>query len=215
MTPLEMACIRTNVIFALNCNAQTAKGQLEGFEGFAQARTSRYGRQRPRLINIDGRYYCRASDPVHVTPTMAHKNQYTPIAPEAYETAWLRRVINKLSPPERAWVLRCYGYDLGIDHYLLVCEFIWEQLREKLADKRVSQKMTERLIRLVELAVENTEERCRQPENPTIYEPTFVAREIDVSRKTWFTRYKENWQFLHKECEKLDKNSLESILELM
>lgn len=28
MTPLEIVCIRTNVIFALTCNAQTAKGQL-------------------------------------------------------------------------------------------------------------------------------------------------------------------------------------------
>lgn len=212
MTPLEIACIRTNVIFALNCNAKTSKGQLEGFEGFAQARTSRYGRQRPRAVNIDGRLYCRASDPVHVTPTMARKNQYTPITPEAYETAGLRRVINKLSVPERAWVLRCYGYDMGVDHYLLICEFVWERMRQRLAGKRVSHKMVERLIRLVELAVENTEERCRNPENPTIYPPTYAAQEIGVALDNWSKNYKKYWGMLHRISEELDAEALNNIL---
>lgn len=212
MTPLEIACIRTNVIFALTCNAQTAKGQLEGFEGFALARASRYGRQRPRAVNIDGRLYCRASDPVHVTPTMARKNQYTPITPEAYETAGLRRVINELRAPERAWVLRCYGYDMGLDHYLLICEMVWEGMQQRLAGKRVSHKMVERLIRLVELAVENTEEKCRNPENPIAYEPIDAAKEIGVALNNWSTNYKSHWRMIHRICAELDIGSLQNIL---
>lgn len=213
MTPQQKLYIRSNVHYALvGCDSKESKAQLEGFKGFALADTKHYGRKRKMTVEIDGRFYCRDTDPVHVTPTMAHKRQYVPITPEAYETAGWRRAINKLESHQRAWIVRCYGYNMGLDHYMQVCEFVWGRLHQELAGKRVSQKMVERLVRLVELAVENTEERCRYSESPLAYEPIDAAKEIGVALDNWSKNYKKYWRMLHRISEELDAEALKSIL---
>ncbi|EMD3522292.1 hypothetical protein VQZ81_004866, partial [Salmonella enterica] len=145
MIPQTITWVRNNVIFALNCGEKPQRGQLAAFEGFAARATSkRYGRHRERTLKIGNRWYCRDTDPVYVLETARNKKQPDIITPEEFRSASCRRAINSLDDYEKAWILYCYGARHTYMNHMLICEYIWLQMHDRLraSRKRITDSMT-------------------------------------------------------------------------
>ncbi|EFR6021679.1 hypothetical protein HYJ82_005475, partial [Salmonella enterica] len=136
MTPQTITWVRNNVIFALNCGEKPQRGQLAAFEGFSRATTKRYGRHRERTLKIGNRWYCRDTDPVYVLETARNKKQREMITPEEFSSASWRRAIYSLDDYKKAWILYCYGGKQTYMNHMLVCEYIWMQMHNRLRASR-------------------------------------------------------------------------------
>ncbi|EGO0887857.1 hypothetical protein KM962_004488 [Salmonella enterica] len=212
MTPQTITWVRSSVIFALNCGDKPQQGQLAAFEGFARATSRRYGRQRDRTLQIGNRWYCRDTDPVYAVETVRNKKQVIPIAPETYRTAAWRRAVNRLGDYEKAWILYCYGEKHTYMNHMLVCEYIWLQMMDRLKGRRVTDAVMDNLITLVRLVVWNAGQVMREREGATIFAATYASQEIGVSAPAWSQHYKKHWQFMHNKCAELDHIALENLM---
>ncbi|EJF1946167.1 hypothetical protein M8A54_000377 [Salmonella enterica] len=211
MTPQAMTWVRDNVIFALNCDETPQKGQLEAFEGFARLNTKQYGRHRERNLKIGNRWYSRDTDPVYVVHTAPGKSPRALISPEAYRTTSWRRAINSLEDYQRAWLLYCYSLRGNYIHHMLVCEYVYLQLLDRLKGKRVSHGMTANLILIANLAVWNSALLIKPDSGRSLYAPTYAAQIIGVSASAWCQGYKRHWRFMHDICADLDRDALEKL----
>ncbi len=214
MTPQTITWVRNNVIFALNCGGKPQRGQLAAFEGFARATSKRYGRHRERTLKIGNRWYCRDTDPVYVLETARSKKQPDIITPEEFSSASWRRAINSLDDYERAWILYCYGGKKTYMNHMLICEYIWLQMHDRLRSlgKRVTDDMMGNLISLVGLAVWNAGQVMGVQENIKIFAWTYAAQEIDVGDAAWRKSYKKHWEFMGDKCAELDRDALEKLM---
>ncbi|EED4922698.1 hypothetical protein WP05_10335 [Salmonella enterica subsp. arizonae] len=214
MTPQTITWVRNNVIFALNCGEKPQRGQLAAFEGFARATSKRYGRHRERTLKIDNRWYCRDTDPVYVLETARNKKQPDVITPEEFSSASWRRAIYSLDDYEKAWILYCYGGKQTYMNHMLICEYIWLQMHERLRSlgKRVTDDMAGNLITLVGSAVWNMAQVMSQRDHIKILAWTYAAQEIDVSDKAWRKSYKKHWEFMGDKCAELDRDALEKLM---
>ncbi|HHQ1667814.1 TPA: bacteriophage antitermination protein Q [Escherichia coli] len=213
MTPQQMVWAREQVIFALNPPDIRHKGQLEPFGDFARSDTKRYGRQRKRTLNIDGRWYCRDSDPVFAAETPRYSAQSEMITPEAFRTAKLRRKIYCLEDYQRAWVLFSYSLQKKRIHHLLVSEFIWMRVRERLRGKRVTERMIGNLIRLTRIVALNAAVIAGGVvAGAVLIAPSCAAQQIDIKPNTWSQHYKGYWCFMHEVCCELDHEALITIM---
>ncbi|HAF2128216.1 TPA: hypothetical protein G9F27_002379 [Salmonella enterica] len=214
MTPQTITWVRNNVIFALNCGDKQQKGQLEAFEGFARATCKRYGRQRERNLKIGNRWYCRDTDPVYVLETARNKKQPVMITPEAFSSASWRRAICSLDDYEKAWILYCYGGKQTYMNHMLICEYIWLQMHDRLRSlgRRVTDDMMGNLIALVGLAVWNAGQLMSGKDNAEVFAATYAAQEIGVSAPAWSQNYKKHWKFMYDKCAELDHDALEKLM---
>ncbi|EAW1478454.1 hypothetical protein CJ745_25055 [Salmonella enterica subsp. enterica] len=210
--PQTITWVRNNVIFALNCGEKPQQGQLAAFGGFARATSKRYGRQRERTLKIGKRWYCRDTDPVYVLETVRTRKQKEMITPEAFSSASWRRAINRLDDYHRAWVLYCYGGQQTYMNHMLVCEYLWLQIQERLKGKRVTNGMTENLITLAGRAAWNAGQLMGEKEESEIFGPSYVAQEIGVSASAWSKHYKNHWKFMYDKCTELDYSALENLM---
>lgn len=214
MTPQTITWVRNNVIFALNCGERPQRGQLAAFEGFARATSKRYGRHRERTLKIGNRWYCRDTDPVYVLETARNKKQPDVITPEAYSSASWRRAIYSLDDYEKAWILYCYGGKQTYMNHMLICEYIWLQMHDRLRSlgKRVTDDMMGNLIALVGIAAWNAGQLMGVQENIKIFAWTYAAQEIDVGDTAWRKSYKKHWEFMGDKCAELDRDALEKLM---
>ncbi|EGG5311414.1 hypothetical protein HJ617_005323 [Salmonella enterica] len=214
MTPQTITWVRNNVIFALNCGGKPQRGQLAAFEGFARATSKRYGRHRERTLKIGNRWYCRDTDPVYVLETARSKKQPDIITPEEFSSASWRRAIYSLDDYEKAWILYCYGGKQTYMNHMLICEYIWLQMHDRLRSlgKRVTDDMMGNLIALVGLAVWNAGQVMSGKGNSEIFAPSYAAQEVGVSASTWCKYYKQHWKFMYDKCAELDYDALEKLM---
>lgn len=214
MTPQTITWVRNNVIFALNCGEKPQRGQLAAFEGFARATSKRYGRHRERTLKIGNRWYCRETDPVYALETARSKKQPDIITPEEFSSASWRRAIYSLDDYEKAWVLHSYGRQQTYMNHMLVCEYVWLQMHDRLRllGKRVTNDMTGNLITLVRIAAWNAGQLAGGKDNAEIFAATWAAQEIEVSASTWCKYYKKNWKFMYDKCAELDHDALEKLI---
>ncbi|EGL7480394.1 hypothetical protein IMC39_005047 [Salmonella enterica] len=213
MTPQTLTWIRNNVIFALNCGEKPQRGQLAAFEGFSPATSRRYGRVRQRDLKVGERWYCRDTDPVYIPETRRSKKQPDMIAPEAYSTASWRRAVYRLDDYEKAWMLYCYGGQHTYMNHMLVCEYIWMQMTERLKGKRTTDAMTENLITLAGIVTWNAGQVVSGREGALIFASTYAAQEIGASTSAWCKYYKKHWQFMCRKCTELDHAALEKLMQ--
>ncbi|EEP9142053.1 hypothetical protein HBD75_001515 [Salmonella enterica] len=214
MIPQTITWVRNNVIFALNCGEKPQRGQLAAFEGFARATSKRYGRHRERTLKIGNRWYCRDTDPVYVLETARNKKQKDMITQEAYSTASWRRAINSLDDYEKAWILYCYGGEHTYMNHMLICEYLWLQMHDRLraSRKRITDDMTGNLIALAGIMTWNAAQLISEREGAQIFASTYAAQEIGVKANSWSQNYKKHWQFMYNKCAELDQASLEKLM---
>ncbi|EJR6806013.1 hypothetical protein O0R04_000979 [Salmonella enterica] len=214
MIPQTITWVRNNVIFALNCGEIPQQGQLAAFEGFARATSKRYGRHRERTLKIGNRWYCRDTDPVYVLETARNKKQKDMITPEAYGTASWRRAINSLDDYEKAWILYCYGGEHTYMNHMLICEYLWLQMHNRLraSRKRITDDMTGNLITLASIMTWNAAQLMSGKDNAEIVAATYAAQEIGVKASAWSQNYKKHWKFMYDKCAELDHMALENLL---
>ncbi|HDP0319390.1 TPA: hypothetical protein P5S08_004619 [Salmonella enterica subsp. enterica serovar Concord] len=212
MIPQTITWARNNVIFALNCGEKPQRGQLAAFEGFARASSKRYGRHRDRTLKIGNRWYCRDTDPVYVLETARNKPQPEMIAPEVYRTASWRREIYRLEDYEKAWLLYCYGGKYTYMNHMLICEYIWLQMMDRLKGRRITDDMMDNLIKLTGMATWNAGQLMGGRENAETFSATYVAQEIGVSAPAWSQGYKNHWKFMYDKCAELDQMALEKLM---
>ncbi|EIO8738843.1 hypothetical protein LRG41_001355 [Salmonella enterica] len=217
MTPQTITWVRNNVIFALNCGGKPQRGQLAAFEGFARATSKRYGRHRERTLKIGNRWYCRETDPVYVLETARSKKQPDVITPEEFSSASWRRAIYSLDDYEKAWILYCYGGKQTYMNHMLICEYIWLRMHERLRSlgKRITDDMTGNLIKLTGIAVWNVAQVMSGKDNAEIFAATYAAQEIGVSAPAWSQNYKKHWKFMYDKCAELDHDALEKLMRKM
>ncbi|EFT7640345.1 hypothetical protein HVC55_002591 [Salmonella enterica] len=215
MTPQTITWVRNNVIFALNCGEKPQRGQLAAFEGFARATSKRYGRHRERTLKVGNRWYCRDTDPVYVLEAARSKKQPDMITPEAYGTASWRRAINSLDDYEKAWILYCYGEQHTYMNHMLICEYLWLQMHDRLraSRKRITDDMTGNLITLAGVVTWNAGQMMSGKDNAKLYAATYAAQEIGVSAPAWSQSYKKHWEFLCDKCVELDRMALENLMK--
>ncbi|ECE7751922.1 hypothetical protein EUW85_21865 [Salmonella enterica subsp. enterica serovar Ngili] len=213
MTPQTITWVRNNVIFALNCGGKPQRGQLAAFEGFARATSKRYGRHRERTLKIGNRWYSRDTDPVYVLERARGKKQPDVITPEEYSSASWRRAIYSLDDYEKAWILYCYGGKHTYMNHMLVCEYIWMQMMDRLKGRRVTNDMTGNLITLTGIVAWNAGQLMSQREGVEVFTAMYAAQEIRVSDKAWWKSYKKHWQFMHDKCAELDLSALEKLMK--
>ncbi|EHZ8147767.1 hypothetical protein MLA66_003176 [Salmonella enterica] len=209
MTPQTLTWVRNNIIFALNCGGKPQRGQLAAFEGFAGANTKRYGRHRARNLKVDGRWYCRDTEPVYAPASRAGKRSSELISPEEYSTSRWRRAIYSLDDYEKAWILYSYGGKMTYMNHMLVCEYIWLQMMDRLKGRRVTDGMTDNLIRLAGIMAWNAAQIAGGRER--VFASTYAAQEIGVSDKAWWKSYKKHWEFMCDKCAELDHAALENM----
>lgn len=214
MIPQTITWVRNNVIFALNCGERPQRGQLAAFEGFARANSKRYGRHRERTLKIGNRWYCRDTDPVYVLETARSKKQPDIITPEEFSSASWRRAIYSLDDYEKAWILYCYGGKQTYMNHMLICEYIWLQMHDRLRSlgKRVTDDMMGNLIALVGIAAWNAGQLMSGKDNAKIFAATYAAQEIGVSAPAWSQNYKKHWKFMYDKCAELDHDALEKLM---
>lgn len=214
MTPQTITWVRNSVIFALNCGGKPQRGQLAAFEGFARATSKRYGRHRERTLKIGNRWCCRDTDPVYALETARSKKQPDIITPEEFSSASWRRAIYSLDDYEKAWILYCYGGKQTYMNHMLVCEYIWLQMHDRLRllGKRVTDDMMGNLITLAGLAAWNAGQVMSGRENIKIFAATYAAQEIEVSAPAWSQNYKKHWKFMYDKCAELDYDALEKLM---
>ncbi|MDJ3784079.1 bacteriophage antitermination protein Q [Salmonella enterica] len=217
MTPQTITWVRNNVIFALNCGEKPQRGQLAAFEGFARATSKRYGRHRERTLKIGNRWYCRETDPVYALETARSKNQPDIITPEEFSSASWRRAIYSLDDYEKAWVLHSYGRQQTYMNHMLVCEYVWLQMHDRLRSlgKRVTNDMTGNLITMVRIAAWNAGQLAGGKDNAEIFAATWMAQEIEVSAPAWSQNYKKHWKFMYDKCAELDHDALGKLMRKM
>ncbi|ECG8512467.1 hypothetical protein FVI83_17375 [Salmonella enterica subsp. diarizonae] len=217
MTPQTITWVRNNVIFALNCGGKPQQGQLAAFEGFARATSKRYGRHRDRTLKIDNRWYCRDTDPVYVLETARSKKQPDIITPEEFSSASWRRAIYSLDDYEKAWILYCYGGKQTYMNHMLVCEYIWLRMHDRLRSlgKRVTDDMTGNLITLTGIAAWNAGQIMSGRENAEIFAATYAAQGIGVSTSAWCKHYKNHWKYMFDKCAELDYDALKNLMRKM
>ncbi|MGU7118719.1 bacteriophage antitermination protein Q [Salmonella enterica subsp. enterica serovar Pomona] len=218
MIPQTITWVRNNVIFALNCGEKPQRGQLAAFEGFAALATSkRYGRHRERTLKIGNRWYCRDTDPVYVLETARNKKQPDIITPEEFRSASWRRAINSLDDYEKAWILYCYGARHTYMNHMLICEYIWLQMHDRLraSRKRITDSMTGNLITLAGLMTWSAAQLISEREGAQVFASTYAAQEIGVKANSWSQNYKKHWQFMFRKCEELDSQALEVLGKLV
>lgn len=213
MTPQQMVWAREQVIFALNPPDKRQKGQLEAFGDFARSDAKRYGRQRKRTLNIDGRWYCQEGDPVHFAATARYAIQPDMITQDAFRTAQLRRTIYCLEDYPRAWVLFSYAVQKKRIHRLLVSEYIWMRMCERLRGKRVTDRVTGNLIRLTRIVASNAAVIAGGiVAGEVLIAPSCAAQQMDIKPNTWSQHYKGHWCFMHEVCYELDHEALAAIM---
>ncbi|HEC7605846.1 TPA: bacteriophage antitermination protein Q [Salmonella enterica subsp. enterica serovar Reading] len=217
MIPQTITWVRNNVIFALNCGGKPQRGQLAAFEGFARATSKRYGRHRERTLKIGNRWYCRDTDPVYVLETARNKKQPDIITPEEFSSASWRRAIYSLDDYEKAWILYCYGGKQTYMNYMLICEYIWLRMHERLRSlgKRITDDMTGNLIKLTGITAWNAGQLISGKDNAEIFAATYAAQEIGVSAPAWSQNYKKHWKFMYDKCAELDYDALEKLMRKM
>ncbi|HAK4777635.1 TPA: hypothetical protein H2C15_003919 [Salmonella enterica] len=215
MTPQTITWVRNNVIFALNCGGKPQRGQLAAFEGFARATSKRYGRHRERTLKIGNRWYCRDTDPVYVLETARSKKQPDIITPEEFSSASWRRAINSLDDYEKAWILYCYGGEHTYMNHMLICEYIWLQMHDRLRSlgKRVTDDMMGNLIKLTGITAWNAGQLISGKDNAEIFAATYAAQEIGVKASAWSQNYRKHWQFMYNKCADLDYQALEKLMQ--
>ncbi len=214
MTPQTITWVRNNVIFALNCGEKLQRGQLAAFEGFARVTSKRYGRHRERTLKIGNRWYCRETDPVYALETARSKKQPDIITPEEFSSASWRRAIYSLDDYEKAWILYCYGGKQTYMNHMLVCEYIWLQMHDRLRSlgKRVTDDMMGNLITLTGTVAWNAAQVISGSEGARIFTSTYAAQEIGADKKSWWKSYKKHWDFMHNKCAELDRMALEKLM---
>ncbi|EKS2238258.1 hypothetical protein QBG86_003324 [Salmonella enterica] len=217
MTPQTITWVRNSVIFALNCGGKPQRGQLAAFEGFARATSKRYGRHRERTLKIGNRWYCRDTDPVYALETARSKKQPDIITPEEFSSASWRRAIYSLDDYEKAWILYCYGGEHTYMNHMLICEYLWLQMHNRLraSRKRITDDVTGNLIALVGIAAWNAGQLMSGKDNAAIFAATYAAQEIGVSAPAWSQNYKKHWKFMYDKCAELDHDALEKLMRKM
>ncbi|EKI7237773.1 hypothetical protein PF919_004984, partial [Salmonella enterica] len=173
-----------------------------------------YGRHRERTLKIGNRWYCRDTDPVYVQETARNKKQPDIITPEEFSSAPWRRAINSLDDYEKAWILYCYGGEHTYMNHMLICEYIWLQMHDRLraSRKRITDDMTENLITLAGIMTWNAAQLISEREGAQVFASTYAAQEIGVKANSWSQNYKKHWQFMYNKCAELDQASLEKLM---
>ncbi|HIE7169136.1 TPA: bacteriophage antitermination protein Q [Salmonella enterica] len=188
---------------------------MAAFEGFARATSKRYGRHRERTLKVGNRWYCRDTDPVYVLEAARSKKQPDMITPEEFSSASWRRAIYSLDDYEKAWILYCYGGKQTYMNHMLICEYIWLRMHERLRSlgKRITDDMTGNLIKLTGITAWNAGQLISGKDNAEVFAATYAAQEIGVKASAWSQNYKKHWQFMYNKCADLDYQALEKLMQ--
>ncbi|MBF0690610.1 hypothetical protein IR150_03690 [Providencia alcalifaciens] len=199
--------LRAKVTLALANIHGGMKGQLEAFQGAALVRTSRFKRNKLR----DSTGAMRESNPVKCTETRISKSPMPPIKDITFCLSSWRRAVNRLDAPHKSWLLYCYAYDLNYNHQVEICNYVWDQFKPSLSGKRITKKVTARLMQLVWLAAQDTASRFGEILTFEKYTDTALAKLVGVSKSTWSELYREHWAMLISIVERIDREVLLSV----
>lgn len=174
----------------------------------AMTRTTVHTRKRLRLVQLENRKVCAATDPMHCTETRSRRKPTPPIDPITYGTASWRRAVGHLEPHQEAWIRYCYGHDLDYSYQVMICQYVWNKYRETLTGKRTTEKSRRRIESLVWLAVQSYAALCGCVLVLRKYNDTELARLSGVSKSTWSENYSHHWQGLIACVSSLDSAAL-------
>ncbi|ECE2000745.1 hypothetical protein C3T60_26420, partial [Salmonella enterica] len=177
--------------------------------------SKRYGRHRERTLKVGNRWYCRDTDPIYVLEAARSKKQPDMITPEEFSSASWRRAIYSLDDYEKAWILYCYGGKQTYMNHMLICEYIWLRMHERLRSlgKRITDDMTGNLIKLTGIMAWNAGQLISGKDNAEVFAATYAAQEIGVKASAWSQNYKKHWQFMYNKCADLDYQALEKLMQ--
>ncbi|GLW38492.1 antiterminator [Pectobacterium carotovorum subsp. carotovorum] len=205
--------IRGNVSTALSYIQKEGAGQLGALEGAGIIRTTKYTRQRQRIVALDGRNVCATTDAMHCPETRSRKRPAPPIDPITYGTASWRRAVNELEPHHTAWVRYCYGNDLNYEYQKAICVHVWNEYKPTLTGKKTTDKVRRRIESLVWLAVQRYAATCGCVFVSRGYNDSELAKLSVVSRSTWSENYRHHWDGLTEIVSELDSESLNTIIK--
>ncbi|MEI7247994.1 bacteriophage antitermination protein Q [Pectobacterium carotovorum] len=205
--------IRGNVSTALSDIQKTGAGQLGAFEGAGIIRTTKYTRQRKRIVALDGRNVCATTDAMHCPETRSRKRPTPPIDPITYGTASWRRAVNELDSHHTAWVRFCYGNDMNYEHQKAICLHVWNEYKPTLTGKKTTEKVRRRIESLVWLAIQRYAATCGCLFVSREYNDSELAKLSGISRSTWCENYKYHWDGLTEMVSELDRDSLNTIIK--
>ncbi|ELI8454564.1 hypothetical protein RSK83_005202, partial [Salmonella enterica] len=170
---------------------------------------------RERTLKVGNRWYCRDTDPVYVLETARSKKQPDMITPEEFSSASWRRAIYSLDDYEKAWILYCYGEQHTYMNHMLICEYLWLQMHDRLraSRKRITDDMTGNLIKLTGITAWNAGQLISGKDNAGVFAATYAAQEIGVKASAWSQNYKKHWQFMYNKCADLDYQALEKLMQ--
>ncbi|EHO8626431.1 hypothetical protein KM962_004959, partial [Salmonella enterica] len=106
-----------------------------------------------------------------------------------------------------------YGEKHTYMNHMLVCEYIWLQMMDRLKGRRVTDAVMENLITLAGVVAWNAGQIMREREGATIYAATYAAQIVGVDKRGWWKSYKKHWQFMHDKCAELDHAALENLMK--
>lgn len=187
---------------------RSGKGQLDALNGSAMTRTTAHPRKRLRIVQLEGRNVCAATDAMHCTETRSRRKPMPPIDPITYGTASWRRALGHLEPHQEAWIRYCYGYDLNYDYQVMICQNVWNEYRATLTGKRTTEKARRRIESLVWLAVQSYAATCGFVEVLRKYNDSELAELSGVSKSTWSENYRHHWLGLIACVASLDSSAL-------
>ncbi|ECW1609780.1 hypothetical protein F3U24_25535, partial [Salmonella enterica] len=143
------------------------------------------------------------------------KKQPDMITPEEFSSASWRRAIYSLDDYEKAWILYCYGGKQTYMNHMLICEYIWLRMHERLRSlgKRITDDMMGNLIKLTGITAWNAGQLISGKDNAGVFAATYAAQEIGVKASAWSQNYKKHWQFMYNKCADLDYQALEKLMQ--
>ncbi len=199
----DLQYLRDMATIAMTDHSSRTKGQLEAFEGFVLANTTRYPRRKPRDITVNGRKVSRETEAVSCWSTHYSVLPVPPIDRVDYQNCSWRRAIMELEAAEQSWLLYCYGKELKFSHQTAITAYVWDEMQERIKGRRVSKKVKERLRALVWLAVQDY-----TLNKDGYYYQSELAELVGVERNNWNMHYEKHWQELRLICKTLDCGAL-------
>ncbi|MFJ5428991.1 bacteriophage antitermination protein Q [Pectobacterium actinidiae] len=181
--------------------------------GVGAIRTTKYPRQRKRVVALDDRNVCATTDAMHCPETRSRKRPAPPIDPITYGTASWRRAVNELELHHTAWVRYCYGNDLNYEYQKAICVHVWNEYKTALTGKKTTEKVRRRIESLVWLAVQRYAATCGCLFVSREYNDSELAKLSGISRSTWCENYKHHWDGLTEMVSELDRDSLNTIIK--
>ncbi|OIV47979.1 hypothetical protein BK025_00055, partial [Sodalis sp. TME1] len=150
---MNIEWVRGNVRAALDDTYIAGNGQLGDLAERARVETSRFNRNPPRFIAVNGRMVRVPSYPLTTKQTRVKGESVALIHEVDYYLVSWRRAISRLDEPLQAWIRYCYGGYPYRNEQPRVVPYVWDKFIEQQTG-RISGKVKQRLQGLVLLAVQ-------------------------------------------------------------